>query len=126
MWRDIYYVADSWERARMNDVVTDFDHPFDRELENLPTDPSLWPRFRERHHVEFPLSEDQFFVMGDNSPESSDARLWLSGDPADRRPSRRRVPRTTTADRQGALRLLAPFLEPHPRHPDPVSAVSKC
>ena len=81
VWRDIYYVADSWERARMNDVVTDFDHPFNSELANLPTDPSLWPRFRERHHVEFPLSEDQFFVMGDNSPESSDARLWLGGDP---------------------------------------------
>jgi signal peptidase I len=80
LWRDIYYVADSWERARMNDVVTDFDHPFDGELANLPVDPSLWSRFRERHHVEFPLNEDQFFVMGDNSPESSDARLWLSGD----------------------------------------------
>ncbi len=80
VWRDIYYVADSWERARMNDVVTDFNHPFDRHLTELPANPSLWPRFRERHHVEFPLNEDQFFVMGDNSPESSDARLWLSGD----------------------------------------------
>ena len=80
VWRDIYYVADSWERARMNDVVTDFNHPFDPALANLPFNPSLWSRFRERNHVEFPLSQEQFFVMGDNSPESSDARLWLSGD----------------------------------------------
>ena len=79
--------------------------------------------YRERNHVEFPLGEDQFFVMGDNSPESSDARLWLSGDRAHRRPPRRRVPRTTAADRQSTLRVLAPFLEPHPRHADPVSAV---
>lgn len=79
VWRDLYYVADSWDRQRMNDVVTDFNHPFDRSLLRLPVDPSNWPRYGERNHVEFPLTEDQFFVMGDNSPESSDARLWLSG-----------------------------------------------
>lgn len=86
VWRDIYYVADSWERleeANMRgDVVTDFPHrqPFDSTLLDLPFDPSLWDRFRERANVDFPLSEGQFFVMGDNSPASSDARLWLSGD----------------------------------------------
>lgn len=81
VWRDIYYVADSWERNRMNDPVTDFDHPLDNALLSLPYDPSLWNRFSERHHVDFPLHEDQFFVMGDNSPESSDARLWFNRDP---------------------------------------------
>jgi signal peptidase I len=81
VWRDIYYVADSWERNRMNDPVTDFDHPLDGALLSLPYDPSLWNRFTERHHVDFPLHEDQFFVMGDNSPESSDARLWFNRDP---------------------------------------------
>lgn len=81
VWRDIYYVADGSQRNAMNDVVTDFGHPLDPELMRLAIDPSLWPRFRERNRVEFPLHEDQFFVMGDNSPESSDARLWLNGDP---------------------------------------------
>jgi signal peptidase I len=81
VWRDIYYVADSWNRSRMRDPVTDFNHPFDDALLALPWDPSLWDRFRERHHVDFPLGDDQFFVMGDNSPESSDARLWYSLDP---------------------------------------------
>jgi signal peptidase I len=79
VWRDLYYVADSWERNRLNDPVTDFNHPFDPKLVNLRNDPALWPRFRERNHVQFPLGKDQFFVMGDNSPESSDARLWLNG-----------------------------------------------
>ena len=27
VWRDIYYIADSWERNRVGDLVTDFDHP---------------------------------------------------------------------------------------------------
>ncbi len=78
VWRDIYYVADSSDRSQIPDgVVTDFPHPLDRELLSLPYEPALWPRFSERQKVEFPLDENQFFVMGDNSPESSDARLWL-------------------------------------------------
>jgi signal peptidase I len=81
VWRDIYYIADSWQRQAHSDVVTDFDHPFDRSLLDLPVEPALWNRFRERNHVEFPLAADQYFVMGDNSPESSDARLWAGGDP---------------------------------------------
>jgi signal peptidase I len=85
VWRDIYYVADSarrvmQERAAGN-IVTDFPHPFDPDndpsLAAIPWDPSLWSWFGRRKAVEFPLSDDQFFVMGDNSPESSDARLWL-------------------------------------------------
>jgi len=86
VWRDIYYVADSWKRSQVNEPVTDFNHPLDSTLMSLSSDPSLWSRFSERHHVDFPLGEEQFFVMGDNSPESSDARLWLNGDAAGGRP----------------------------------------
>jgi signal peptidase I len=81
LWRDIYYIADSWEKNLRGDLVTDFKHPFDQRLFDLPFDPSLWHRFDERDHVDFPLAEDQFFVMGDNSAESSDARLWFNRDP---------------------------------------------
>jgi signal peptidase I len=80
VWRDIYYIADSWDRNRRNDTVTDFNHDFDQQLLDLPTTPSLWNRFGERNHADFPTSKDQLFVMGDNSAESSDARLWLNGD----------------------------------------------
>jgi signal peptidase I len=81
LWRDIYYIADSWEKNQRSDFVTDFPHPFDQQLLRLPFDPSLWDRFSEREHVDFPLGDNQFFVMGDNSAESSDARLWFSRDP---------------------------------------------
>jgi signal peptidase I len=56
--------------------VSDFEHPLDQVVLQLPYEPKLWDRFKERRSVEFPLGKDQFFVMGDNSAESSDARLW--------------------------------------------------
>ncbi len=80
LWRDIYYAADSYREPRRDNIISDFTRPFSPELFEMPRNPSLWERFRERNHVEFPLTGDQFFVMGDNSPASSDARLWLSGD----------------------------------------------
>ncbi len=80
LWRDIYYIADSWERPMTGGPVNDFGNRFDEGLLNLPADPSIWNRWSERRKVEFPLTKDQLFVMGDNSAESSDARLWLNGD----------------------------------------------
>ncbi len=81
VWRDIYYIADDYERMRGGDPVTDFPHnPFDRRLLALPTDPSIWHRFTERQQANFTLNKDQLFVMGDNSAESSDARLWVNSE----------------------------------------------
>ncbi len=40
-------------------------------------DPDTWPRFLTRQKHDFTLAADQFFVLGDNSPESKDCRLWL-------------------------------------------------
>jgi signal peptidase I len=77
VWRDIYYIADDWQRMRGGDPVTDFPHPFDPSLLDLPKDPTMWNRFGERQQANFSLNQDQLFVMGDNSAESSDARLWL-------------------------------------------------
>lgn len=77
LWRDLYYIADDYTRMTLFDPVTDFNHnPFDRALYNLATTPSLWPRFKERNKADFALNNEQLFVMGDNSAESSDARLW--------------------------------------------------
>ncbi|MCI0335099.1 MAG: signal peptidase I [Planctomycetes bacterium] len=83
VWRDIYYIADDLQRKQNypNEPVTDFDHPIESWLLDLPTKPSLWDRFTMRNQAIFPLGEDQFFVMGDNSAESSDARLWRTGTP---------------------------------------------
>ena len=50
-----------------------------REIQALMGQPELWaqiPVWEARRSVSFVLHEDQFFPMGDNSPESLDARCW--------------------------------------------------
>ncbi len=81
--RDKYYIAvDGNTRGGLKDYefasgnfVTDF--------KRVLLTPSLWDSSRlwaARRTVEFTLDVDQFFPMGDNSPESSDARCWVRGD----------------------------------------------
>ena len=38
----------------------------------------------ERKRLEFPLEQDQFFMLGDNSAASKDSRLWVEGHHVDR------------------------------------------
>jgi signal peptidase I len=77
VWRDIYYIADSSHNTnRIDTVISDFDSNLRDYLSELPSRPEQWQMYSQRRDVQFPLKEDQFFVMGDNSAESSDARLW--------------------------------------------------
>jgi signal peptidase I len=77
VWRDLYYIADKQTyQPRHSNFITDFPQSDWSSLDSLPYTPSLWSLFDDRRSVEFPLTADQFFVMGDNSAESSDARLW--------------------------------------------------
>jgi signal peptidase I len=77
IWRDIYYIADSSGNTnRMDAVISDFDSNLRDYLPELPARPEQWQLYAQRRDVDFRLKEDQFFVMGDNSAESSDARLW--------------------------------------------------
>jgi len=84
--RDIYYVATKWTD---NQNYADYAPP--RSSASLPggvrlpslesvqqlfVDPETWPRFLTRQKRDFKIAKDQFFVMGDNSPESQDCRLW--------------------------------------------------
>ncbi|QDT06184.1 Signal peptidase I [Rubripirellula lacrimiformis] len=49
------------------------------EVQQVFTMPDRWADFigwETRREVSFPLEADQFFPMGDNSPESLDARCW--------------------------------------------------
>jgi len=86
--RDIYYIATSW---RDSPKISDYKLPsYAAELpdgtrlpglqnvKQLFSDPSAWPRLLTRHSREFEVKEGQLFVMGDNSPASSDCRLWFS------------------------------------------------
>jgi signal peptidase I len=81
LWRDIYYIADSYQasanESRDGRMIADYDFVSEATLRDLRHDSSLWDElFLRRRHVDFKLGDDQFFVMGDNSAESSDARLW--------------------------------------------------
>ncbi|MEM8943908.1 MAG: signal peptidase I [Planctomycetota bacterium] len=89
--RDIYYIATRWDSEDL-EKICDFPHPMvdlTPEGKRYPTlssvrqqftDPSKWTaRFKERRKEDFPIESGQLFVMGDNSPASSDCRLWASG-----------------------------------------------
>ncbi len=82
--RDKYYIATDRNANGLNDYdlgrlrqlngggVTS------NEIQQLFTIPQLWEEFgwEARRTVQFELQENQFFPMGDNSPESLDARCW--------------------------------------------------
>jgi signal peptidase I len=73
--RDVYYRAvepggDS-EYGSRNDIDAVMSTPQDWETTDL---------FAGRRSVTFHLGPDQFFPLGDNSPESKDARLWSTRD----------------------------------------------
>jgi len=84
--RDIYYIADT--AVAMGNRVFDYDdrsivpHLGRAQLADFFASPGLWQNagggsvFDGRKQVTFELGADQFFVLGDNSPASSDARLW--------------------------------------------------
>ena len=54
--------------------------------------------WRDRRSVEFELQEDQFFPMGDNSPESLDARCWAGSKAKNDPDPRLRLPTRVTDD----------------------------
>ncbi|QEF99339.1 Signal peptidase I [Stieleria maiorica] len=62
-----------------------------RDIQAVMARPDLWEQFpgwQTRRKVTFPLAEDQFFPMGDNSPESLDARCWAGTKLGHRLPDR--------------------------------------
>ena len=84
--RDIYYVSvDSSRRYEYNGLFNG-QLPKLQQIRNVMETPELWDTmegnnlFDMRMSTEFVLEKDQFFPMGDNSPESLDARSW-STDP---------------------------------------------
>lgn len=81
--RDIYYIAtdSTREAGGISDYVTGFLQRLSiDDLRQFWSNPGKWTGrnnpFDARETVTFELAEDQFFVLGDNSPYSSDARLW--------------------------------------------------
>jgi signal peptidase I len=72
--RDIYYIATKYPDDPQ--YLADYDPPA-YGLETLFSTPDYWNVFAGRRKHEFDVEEGQLFVMGDNSPESKDCRLWM-------------------------------------------------
>ncbi|HBJ37119.1 MAG TPA: signal peptidase I [Planctomycetaceae bacterium] len=83
--RDKYYIAtkasndglNDYDSAKMRD--TRFPGPSGAVAQQLLSNPQAWDGFTgwdARRTVEFDLDAEQYFPMGDNSPESADARCW--------------------------------------------------
>lgn len=86
--RDVYYIA-TRNGLGPDDYVSQINTGHGTEHLNLTVvaevfrSPEKWATtsvFKARQKVEFQLDRDQFFPMGDNSPQSLDGRLW--GEPA--------------------------------------------
>jgi len=60
-------------------IHSDYELLTREDVARIISDPQEWQFFRAARQVAFPLAEDQFLVLGDNSAESRDSRLW-SGD----------------------------------------------
>ncbi|QDT45520.1 Signal peptidase I [Gimesia alba] len=79
--RDIYYRADEYYQNQ--------EYSGDRRhLWELLWDPAAWSRQYEDHRqqVRFAkMSDEEFFVLGDNSARSADSRLWGNDREAERR-----------------------------------------
>lgn len=65
--RDIYYIAVSPDRMSEHGVYQDDAYRFPERYQST---------FEARRQEKFHMGEDQFFVLGDNSPSSKDSRLW--------------------------------------------------
>jgi signal peptidase I len=75
LYRDAYYVAVT--RASPH---SEYDYLGQPPIAEVMTRPDLWTTTSlfdsRRDDAEFTMEENQFFPMGDNSPQSQDARIW--------------------------------------------------
>jgi len=87
--RDGYYIATN-DHMNYESMHMDYDTwraptsvggktlPALNDSQELFAKPQTWERFRTRRPVSFDVKDGQLFVLGDNSPESADCRLWAS------------------------------------------------
>ncbi|MGL6225004.1 MAG: S26 family signal peptidase [Thermoguttaceae bacterium] len=84
IFRDLYYIAVSPGSGNNQcDLLRSpfyFGDSVETELKNaaILSNPALWSTLGKTRKAEFLLEKDQFFLLGDNSPRSMDARVWKS------------------------------------------------
>lgn len=89
LFRDVYYIAHDrrsghmmhdfdWERSPYRSLIPSpyAADQFRQAVSEVMSDPTSWDFFAYANQLEFPLGPDQFFVLGDNSPQSEDGRFW--------------------------------------------------
>jgi signal peptidase I len=82
--RDVYYRAVGYQDPYRESEYDRSRIGYDFDVAAMMASPESWPStplFAARRSVVFKLGAGQFFPIGDNSPESRDARLW--SEPAD-------------------------------------------
>ncbi|MFM9068450.1 MAG: S26 family signal peptidase, partial [Planctomycetota bacterium] len=81
--RDVYYIATDGSLLENYNPENDYPRGVGQgEIHTMLRSPHKWASstvFARRRSIDFQLDADQFFPMGDNSPQSKDGRLW--GDP---------------------------------------------
>ena len=75
VYRDLYYVATGPHDSNEYEGYTNFDA---RDRLAAYRNWSSEQMFQRRKKLDFTLSENEFLPLGDNSPQSKDARLWTS------------------------------------------------
>jgi len=84
--RDVYYIATT--NSDGDNMLSDFEWGArpggagdNSNYASFLGRPSMWPEmFSRTRTASFPLGEDEFLMLGDNSPKSSDGRLWKGRD----------------------------------------------
>ena len=64
LWRDVYYTAGANDRSDAQPELNDW------------SEESRWEPLRHLPVATFYVQPDHFLCMGDNSPQSSDSRVW--------------------------------------------------
>lgn len=80
--RDVYYRAVQADEGPSSEYVSRLSWSND-DIDSVMSSPESWQTtdlFSSRRGVTFQLGPDQFFPLGDNSPQSKDARLWSNQD----------------------------------------------
>ncbi len=87
--RDIYYRASQIDNDEFDRFAghSDEEHPWPSDLRRALHDPAKWYEVydaRDRE-AQFTLGDDEYLMLGDNSPRSQDSRVWPNSRGAARR-----------------------------------------